>query len=179
MLVLVAALTAGRPSAARACSCVGDAPLEQSVASADGAFVGRLVRIDRPGILGLLGWNTDADHRFEVEAVAKGRIGRTVIVEAGTEEAACGLGASVGERMALFVSPAGEGRWQGGLCGALADPDELAALSSPPDADAPGAPPPGASNARLLVRAALAASIVGVARVTSSRARTRRDPASP
>ena len=172
-LVVVAVVSAlvVHAAPARACSC---APPNRdtlaAVADADGAFVGRLTRTDDPSVGPVVSSARTVHHRFDVEAVAKGAIGATVVVDAAAEGASCGLEAREGERVGLLLRREG-GSWRSGLCSRI-DPDALVAVSSPPTG------PSGSA----LGRNVLAASVLGavaVALTVAIEARTRHDPAPP
>ncbi len=85
------------------------------IRSADGAFVGRLVKV-RP--VPRRTWQ--ADFIYRVEAVYKGkrrlRRGRLVTVRSKRDGAACGLPGGVGRRygLLLYIAPQGKPRWHSG-----------------------------------------------------------------
>lgn len=121
-LVTLAAL-AGSAKPAHACSCIPPDP-KAFLARADGAFVGTLEnRLD-------LG-DGRALFTFRVERSVKGALGATVDVESASNGAACGLEASVGGRIGLFLARDGT-RWTSSLCWQV-DADDLlrAAARSP------------------------------------------------
>lgn len=165
-----------RPAApAVACSCVrvDDRSLVEVVSSADGAFVGTVRRIDGPGVIAqFFLYNADAAYHFEVEGVAAGRIGRQVVVRAGTQGASCGLELQAGDRVGLFVSR-DDDEWTSGLC-SMVDADELSALAAPPDPSI--GPPIDAAWPATGALVAFAAVVVALARTG---VRARHDPASP
>ena len=143
-----------------------------AVADAEGAFVGTLVAVDDPDAFEeLVSSGRDVGHRFEVEGVAKGEIGRSVVVVAAAEGASCGIEVAVGQRAGLLLTRDGD-RWRSGLCSKL-DPDDLLAISAPPR-DGPAAPSSGLG--RNLVAAAVLGGIA-VAVSAAIEARTRHDPA--
>lgn len=130
LLVAVVSLTLGAESA-RARSCAPPLPLPESavgreedpmvqeararIRSADGAFVGRLVKV-RP-----VPRRGEADFIYRVEAVYKGRRrlrrGRLVTVRSNRDTPACGLPDSVGRRYGLLLyRRKGEPRWSSGSC---------------------------------------------------------------
>jgi hypothetical protein len=121
--VLVLAGLAGSVGAAQACSCVPPDPwtyLQQS----DGAFVGHLVDRRDTG-------NGRVALTFSVERTLKGRIGETVEVRTSGSGASCGIEASVGQRVGLFLVREG-GAWIGSLCRQVAPEDLLAAVAPLP-----------------------------------------------
>ena len=121
-VVFAVAALAAAVEPARACSCIQPDPwifLKQ----ADGAFVGRLTGKE------------DLDEgrarlTFAVERAVKGEIGASVQVVTANNGAACGIEASVGQRIGLFLSREG-GRWIGTLCWQVAPEDLLAAAVLP------------------------------------------------
>lgn len=165
-----------RPAApAVACSCVrvDDRSLAEVVATADGAFVGTVRRIDGPGAIApFFLYNADAAYHFDVEGVAAGRIGRQVVVHAGTQGASCGLELQAGDRVGLFVSR-DDDEWTSGLC-SMVDPDELAALAGPPDPSVRA--PIDVAWPAAGALAALAGVVIALARTGAG---TRHDPAGP
>ncbi len=120
-VAVVAALSAA-VEPARACSCIPPDPwvfLKQS----DGAFVGRLTSRDDIG-------EGRARLTFSVERAVKGQIGASVDVLTANNGAACGIEASDGQRIGLFLSRE-DGRWTGTLCWQVAPEDLLAAAVLP------------------------------------------------
>ena len=174
-LSVVAASMLRPPAPAIACSCVGigDRTLADVVATAEGAFVGTVRRVDGPGpVSQFFLYDGDAAYHFDVAGVAAGRIGRKVVVHAGTQEASCGLRLQAGDRVGLFVSR-DDGEWTTGLC-SLTDADELAALARPPDPSIRA--PLDAAWPATVALAAFAGVVITLSRTG---ARTRHDPASP
>ena len=108
---------------ASACSCAPQPPAE-SLREADGAVVGRLVRVLPHGPL-------HAVFRYEVRNVFKGAgsidAGRMLDVRSARRGAACGLPRRADRNYGLFISRHG-GRWFGGLCGVIA-PQRLRAAA--------------------------------------------------
>jgi hypothetical protein len=175
VVLLAGGLSVHGAAPAFACSCVdtGDRSLAESVAAADGAFVGTVTRIERPGLLArFLDHDPEVDHHFAVEAVAAGAIGRTVVVRAGTNSSSCGLQVEPGRRIGLFVSRQGD-EWTAGLC-STEDPDELAAIAGPPNPSI--GPPIDVAWPATGALAALAAVVIALARTGAG---TRHDPAGP
>ena len=115
-VVVAVALAVGSAAPAQACSCAGGPLTAEALADAEGAFVGTV-----QGRMGKV-------IAFEVERVYAGRIGAAVEVSAGTNSASCGIEASLGERLGLFVGKHGGG-WQSSLC-SVRDPADFEALSA-------------------------------------------------
>ena len=161
------------PKAAVACSCAGPPPaLGAAVARADGAFVGTLTEIGDPEGSGpVISSGRTVLNRFAVEAVAKGDIGPTVVVESAASGASCGLELAVGQRAGIIASRR-DGRWSSSLCSKV-DADALASLAVLPRTGSGGPTALGENLAVGLVLAALA-----VALVARAETRTRHDPAS-
>ena len=113
MAVLALVFAAG----AVACSCAPQSPAE-SLREADGAVVGRLVRVIPHGAL-------HAVYRYEVRQSYKGKIreGRMLDVRSGRRSAACALPRRTGRSYGLFLALRG-GRWFGGICGVVS-PERL------------------------------------------------------
>ncbi len=111
---LVAAVTLVGAAAAAACSCAPQAPGE-SLREADGAVVGRLVKVLPHGAL-------QAVFRYEVRHVYKGadsiEAGKMLDVRSARRGAACALPRRTGRSYGLFLSR-GQGRWFGGICGVI------------------------------------------------------------
>ena len=121
--VLVLGGLAGSVGTARACSCLQPDPwiyLQES----DGAFVGRLVGSRDVG-------SGRVVLTFDVERALKGRIGSTVEVRTVAGGSTCGIEASVGERVGLFLMREG-GAWVGSLCRQVAAERVLAAIAPLP-----------------------------------------------
>jgi hypothetical protein len=101
-------------ASATACSCAPQPPAE-SLREADGAIVGRLVRVLPHGPL-------NAVFRYEVHHVYKGAAsideGRMLDVRGARRTAACGLPRRAGRSYGLFLSRR-NGRWFGGICGVI------------------------------------------------------------
>jgi len=99
------------PASAQACSCAPQAPVE-SLREADGAIVGRLVRVLPDGPLHAL-------YRYEVRHVYKGgdslEAGRMLDVHSSRRSAACALPRRIGRTYGLFLLTR-HGRWFGGIC---------------------------------------------------------------
>ncbi len=114
-------------SSADACSCVARAPAE-SLREADGAIVGRLVRVLPHGPL-------QAVFRYEVRHVYKGGdsidAGRMLDVRSSRRAAACGLPTRTDRIYGLFLSRS-HGRWFGGICGVISPGRLRAAASAQP-----------------------------------------------
>jgi len=111
--VVVLAMLAFAASAA-ACSCAPQAPAE-SLREADGAVVGRLVKVLPHGPL-------HAVYRYEVLHVYKGggaiEAGRMLDVHSSRRAVACALPRRTGRSYGLFLSRR-SGRWFGGICGVI------------------------------------------------------------
>jgi hypothetical protein len=102
------------PASAQACSCAPQPPSE-SLRQADGAIVGRLVKVLPHGPL-------HAIYRYEVLHVYKGaneiRAGKMLEVHSSRRAAACALPRRTGRSYGLFLSQR-NGRWFGGICGVI------------------------------------------------------------
>lgn len=100
------------PASAQACSCAPQAPAE-SLREADGAVVGRLIKVLPHGPL-------HAVYRYEVSRVYKGEIakGRMLDVHSSRRAAACALPRRTGRSYGLFLFQR-HGRWFGGICGVV------------------------------------------------------------
>lgn len=102
------------PAGAQACSCAPQPPAE-SLRQADGAVVGRLVKVLPHGPL-------HAVYRYEVLHVYKGadaiQAGKTLDVHSSRRAAACALPRRTGRSYGLFLSQR-NGRWFGGICGVI------------------------------------------------------------
>lgn len=113
LCVVLAALVFA--ASANACSCAPQAPAE-SLREADGAIVGRLVRVLPHGSL-------HAVYRYEVLHVYKGgdaiETGRMLDVHGSRRAAACALPRRTGRSYGLFLFQR-HGRWFGGICGVVA-----------------------------------------------------------
>jgi hypothetical protein len=120
------------PAGARACSCAPQPPAE-SLREADGALVGRLVKVLPHGPL-------HAVYRYEVSRVYKGGIaeGRMLDVHSSRRAAACALPRRTGRSYGLFLSRR-SGRWFGGICGTVA-PRRLRQAAQSQSADSARAP---------------------------------------
>jgi hypothetical protein len=97
----------------QACSCAPQPPAE-SLRAADGAIVGRLVKVLPHGPL-------HAVYRYEVGRVYKGAAiqkGRMLDVHSSRRAAACALPRRTGRSYGLFLSQR-NGRWFGGICGVI------------------------------------------------------------
>ncbi|HVY77323.1 MAG TPA: hypothetical protein VG898_02330 [Solirubrobacterales bacterium] len=109
VLLIVLASAAG----ASACSCAPQSPAE-SLREADGAVVGRLVRVLPQGPL-------RAVFRYEVRHAYKGRlpeVGRMLDVHSSRRGAACALPRRTDRNYGLFLLRR-DGRWYGGICGVV------------------------------------------------------------
>lgn len=120
------------PVSAQACSCAPQAPAE-SLSQADGALVGRLVKVLPHGPL-------HAVYRYEVSRVYKGEIakGRMLDVHSSRRAAACALPRRTGRSYGLFLSRR-NGRWFGGICGVIS-PARLRLAAQDRSADSARAP---------------------------------------
>ncbi len=132
VLVVLAMLVPA--SDAIACSCAPQPPAE-SLREADGAIVGRLVRVLPHGSL-------HAVFRYEVRHVYKGAesidAGQMLDVRGARRTAACGLPHRTDRTYGLFLSHA-HGRWFGGICGVIA-PQRLRAAAQNQTATSARAP---------------------------------------
>lgn len=102
-------------ASATACSCAPRAPAE-ALREADGAIVGRLVKVVPHGPL-------HAVYRYGVLHVYKGGdaidAGRMVSVQSARRGAACALPRRIDHRYGLFLLRR-HGQWTGGICGVIA-----------------------------------------------------------
>jgi hypothetical protein len=110
--LLAGALSLGmRP--AWACSCV-PVNARQTLAEADGAFVGELVaRKDSMGFP--MGGSDTSVFTFRVTESFKGDLGELVDVESSSYGASCGLEVTQGDRVGLFLTNE-QNRWTSNLC---------------------------------------------------------------
>jgi hypothetical protein len=112
VLVALAMLVAA--DGASACSCAPQPPAE-SLREADGALVGRLVKVLPHGAL-------HAVYRYEVLHVYKGgdgiEAGKMLDVHGSRRAAACALPRRTDRSYGLFLSQR-HGRWFGGICGVV------------------------------------------------------------
>ena len=111
--VLLAALAVWLVAVAEAsaCSCVYVGP-RAAIRGADGAFVGRVVRIKRAEH----GWsNAPAVFTFRVGRRLKGRMGRRIRVHTVSGGESCGLELRRGERTGLVMERRRR-RWHASLC---------------------------------------------------------------
>jgi hypothetical protein len=106
--------------AALACSCPGGLTLEQRLASADAAFVGRLVAV------------RGQTHEFELDQRVKGDLpGDRVLVRSGADSAQCGLRRTdADEAVGVLLTRADGGGWASSLC-AQTTAGELLRVESP------------------------------------------------
>jgi hypothetical protein len=120
------------PAGAQACSCAPQAPAE-SLREADGAVVGRLVKVLPHGPL-------HAVYRYEVSRVYKGEIskGRMLDVHSSRRASACALPRRTGRSYGLFLFQR-HGRWFGGICGVIS-PRRLRLAAQNQSADSARAP---------------------------------------
>lgn len=120
-LVVLGLLPVG---SAAACSCAPRSPGE-SLQEADGAVVGRLVKVLPHGAL-------HAVFRYEVRHVYKGdglpQVGRMLDVRGARRTAACALPRRTDRSYGLFLARR-HGRWFGGICGVVA-PQRLRAAAT-------------------------------------------------
>jgi hypothetical protein len=130
--VVIAALLF--PATATACSCAPRSPTE-ALREADGAIVGRLVKVVPHGSL-------HAVYRYRVLHVYKGgeaiEVGRMVSVQSARRAAACALPRRIGHRYGLFLLRR-YGRWTGGICGVVA-PRQLSHAAQQPARSSARAP---------------------------------------
>jgi hypothetical protein len=119
-------------TSAAACSCAPQPPAE-SLRQADGAVVGRLVKVLPHGPL-------HAVYRYEVSHVYKGAVqqGRMLDVHSSRRAAACALPRRSGRSYGLFLSRR-NGRWFGGICGVIS-PARLRLAAQNQSADSARAP---------------------------------------
>ena len=134
--VAAAALALVFAAGAVACSCAPQSPAE-SLREADGAVVGKLVRVIPHGDL-------HAVYRYEVRHVYESaggvQAGAMLDVRSGRRSAACALPRRTGRSYGLFLSLY-NGRWFGGICGVVS-PQRLrhAAMAQAGSARAPVQP---------------------------------------
>ena len=113
-------------SPASACSCAGIENPRAALASADGAFVGVIERVD------------DGVFHYRVEHAVKGVGGETVAVRSSTQ--GCGLEGKPGSRDALFLDRSPSGEWSSHLCMGI-HPDRLLEAARPLPAPNGNGPP--------------------------------------
>lgn len=137
---LVIALTSGvvmfGVGPAHGCSC---GPLNpwNHLQEADGAFVGRLMDVDR-GLLGFLSFGGQATYAFDIDVAIKGELGDSVDVRASADGASCGIEAAKGRRTGLFLYKGEAGQWTSSLCSQV-DADLLLRAARPfPEPDGRG-----------------------------------------
>jgi hypothetical protein len=113
----VAALAAA--PAALACSCPAGLSVEERLASADAAFVGRLVAVRGTG------------YEFEIDRGVKGELpDERIVVRSGRDVAQCGLRrSSADDAVGILLTRAGSG-WASSLC-AQTTAGELLSIESP------------------------------------------------
>jgi hypothetical protein len=123
-LLTAAALVAPSLPHAKACSCAASNGRE-GLASADAAFVGRLLSRDDPQPVGdTFSSATIVRYRYVVERAVKGAIpARAVEVWSAWSGVSCGLETPVGQRAGLLLRRQ-DGRWLSSLCEQV-DPDVL------------------------------------------------------
>jgi hypothetical protein len=136
---LLAAVVAATADPASACSCALGDP-RRALMRSDAAFVGALVeKRTRPS--GPISSSADpATYVFRVFETVKGRLPRTVEVEAPESGASCGIETPVGLAVGLFLSRRGD-TWTSSLCAQIA-PAELRRAARPlprPDGEGPAA----------------------------------------
>jgi hypothetical protein len=123
-VVLVGLAMLGVAEGAGACSCAPQGPGE-SLREADGAVVGRLVRVLPHGPL-------HAVYRYEVRHVYKGgdsiAVGKMLDVHGSRRAAACALPRRTGRSYGLFLFQR-HARWFGGICGVVS-PERLRAAAA-------------------------------------------------
>lgn len=101
--------------AAEACSCMRYASAADQVAASDAVFEGRVIRTERTG-------RDRAATTFEVLDTVKGKLGRRIRVEHGTETAAgCGVRFRRGEIVALTAHRVRRA-WTTSACAAIQHP---------------------------------------------------------
>jgi len=128
--VAAAAVPLLAADAAMACSCAPPDVSTQSIRSADGVFIGRLLAVravDPPAEGEPIGSGDPTDYIYRVGRVPNGgpglRKGRRVRVRSVRSGATCGLPRGRGRLYGLFVDRRG-GRWHGNLCRTV-PPDRL------------------------------------------------------
>lgn len=113
-MLAIASLALLGAAGASACSCAPQSPGE-SLREADGALVGRLVKVLPHGAL-------QAIYRYEVRHVYKGdglpEAGRMLDVRSARRGAACALPRRTGRSYGLFLARR-QGHWFGGICGVV------------------------------------------------------------
>lgn len=158
LLVAIAAVVMGvvvPPPGAHACSCVEPtrADVAEWLDSADAAFVGTpTARTEpTPGPDGTMSSDQEIEMTFAVASVAKGEMGREVVIATAADGASCGLeGAG---RMAVLLRGSAEFGWASDLCSVvpvetlaeLADLRDPSEQPTPPVAAATASPTPPAS----------------------------------
>ncbi len=156
--VAIAAVALGvvvPPPGVHACSCVepARADVAEWLDGADAAFVGTpTARTEpTPGPDGTMSSDQEIEMTFAVASVAKGEMGREVVVATAADGASCGLeGAG---RMAVLLRGSAEFGWASDLCSVvpvetlaeLADLRDPSEQPTPPVAAATASPTPAAS----------------------------------
>ena len=120
---------------AHACSCMMP-EAEFLFENAEGAFEGRAVEV--PNTDGFTGIET-VRYVFDVDAVYKGSIGETVVVNTSGSSASCGLSVAEGAETTLFLYKNGP-EWNGDLCSQM-EPGALQAAGFEPIGISPEANP--------------------------------------
>jgi hypothetical protein len=122
------------PAGAQACSCAPQAPAE-SLREADGAIVGRLVRVLPHGALHAL-------YRYEVRHVYKGgdsiEAGQMLDVHSSRRSAACALPRRIGRTYGLFLLTR-HSRWFGSIC-RVVSPKQMRRVAQNQSTDSARAP---------------------------------------
>ncbi len=126
-----------------ACTC---APLNarQTLAEADGAFVGELVARKDPVMPGLVVGPGTSVFTFRVTRPVKGDVGQFVQVESASDGAACGLEVTQGDRVGLFLTNE-QNRWTSNLCHQV-EPRALQRAAKSLGAGDAAVPPQDAAN---------------------------------
>jgi hypothetical protein len=121
-VLLVLGATLAFAGDASACTCA-PVDLERDLPRADGVVVGTVLERRVEG--------ETAVYLLRVEQVYKGDIQNRVEIRTAASGAACGLEASVGDRLGLLLDRAG-GAWRSGLCSQV-DPSDLLELTDVED----------------------------------------------
>jgi hypothetical protein len=103
---------------ALACTCPGGLSVEERLASADAAFVGRLVAV------------RGTSYEFEVDQRVKGDLGERVAVRSGRDTAQCGLRRTAADEAVGVLLTRASGGWASSLC-AQTTPGELLGSETP------------------------------------------------
>lgn len=167
--LLVAVIIVGAPSPASACSCAGE-PLADRANLVAIAFSGRQTSrtVDDPVAV------NGATLTFDVDTVYKGDVAETVAVRTPAQSSACGMDYGNIDQAAV-VAHLWKGEAMVDLCGSMVTIDEMQAVFGPGVAPIQSvgavAVDPDGNNLRIVVAAAAAVLVLGLATVAALRLR--------